>query len=181
MLYRSFCFHIHCCAFSYVLLFQKSPLMSYSAWVPSGVVAQDFKGEHQPPIGCTWGCLLCSAISWFASKQNVEIRGMYTRKVVTGEQGMGLQGTGWEQESAMSDKRGLRKQTVPQQQRRTSGAEQMLGKASRGHRCPRTCLSGTSVSPPHPCIQSPLLTGTRKGGMSVVRRAEPGLTCLPLG
>lgn len=66
-------------------------------------------------------------------------------------------------------------------QHRTSGAERTPDKATRGHTCPWTCLSGTSVSPPHPCIQSPLPTGTRKGGMSAVPRAEPGLTRPPLG
>lgn len=66
-------------------------------------------------------------------------------------------------------------------QHRTSGAERTPDKATRGHARPWTCLSGTSVSPPHPCIQSPLLTGTRKGGMSAVPRAEPGLTRPPPG
>lgn len=50
---------------------------------------------------------------------------------------------------------------------------------SRGHAYTWTCLSGTSVSPPHPCIQSPVLTGKRRGGMSVVLRAKPGLTHPP--
>jgi len=47
--------------------------------------------------------------------------------------------------------------------------------------CPWTCLSGTSVSPPHPCIQSPVLTGTRRAGMSGILRAKPGPTHPPPG
>lgn len=38
-----------------------------------------------------------------------------------------------------------------------------MGEALRDQTCPWTCLSGTSVSPPHPCIQNPVLTGTRRG------------------
>lgn len=70
----------------------------------------------------------------------------------------------WEQESESRDRR-----LCHSQQHRIPGAEEKLGKGSRGHMCLWTCLSGTSVSPPHPCIQSPVLTGTRREGLSVIQ------------
>lgn len=80
----------------------------------------------------------------------------------------------WEQESESRDRR-------HSQQHGTVGAEEKLGKGSRSHVCPWTCLSGTSVSPPHPCIQSPGLTGTRRGGLSNTLRAKMSRSLPPLG
>lgn len=51
---------------------------------------------------------------------------------------------------------------MPQQTAQGIGSRGDAGQVSSSHTCPWTCLSGMSVSPPHPCIQSPVLTGTRR-------------------
>lgn len=82
----------------------------------------------------------------------------------------------WEQESETRDRR-----LCHSQQHRILGAEEKLGKESRGHICPWTCLFGMSVSPPHSCIQSPVLTGTRRKGLSIILRTKMDLSLPPLG
>lgn len=164
------------CLFLTGLLFQQSLLKCYSAQASSGaVLRRALRGQGAPAIYCRVG------VSPLLSQDGVSTKAKHRDKQdgqhEDGDRTAGNGATGvmdWEQESETRDRR-----LCHRQQHGILGTEEKLGKGSRGHTCSWTCLSGTSVSPPHPCIQSPVLTGTRSGGLSVILRAKTDLS-LPL-
>lgn len=164
------------CLFLTGLLFQQSLLKCYSAQASSGVVLRRaLRGQGAPAIYCRVG------VSPLLSQDGVSTKAKHRDKQdglhEDGDRTAGNGATGvmdWEQESETRDRR-----LCHRQQHGILGTEEKLGKGSRGHTCSWTCLSGTSVSPPRPCIQSPVLTGTRSGGLSVILRAKTDLS-LPL-
>lgn len=157
------------CLFLTGLLLQQSLLKCYSGQASSGVILRRaLRGEEALTIHHRVG------LSPLLSQDGVSTKAKHRDKQdAQYEDGDRTAANGatrvmdWEQEFESRDRR-----LCHSQQHRILGAEEKMGKGSRGHVCPWTCLSGTSVSPPHPCIQSPVLTGTRRGGLSIILKAK---------
>lgn len=154
------------------LLLQQSLLKCYSAWASSGaVLRRALRGQGAPAIHCKVG------VSPLLSQDGASTKAKHRDKQdVQYEDGDRTAGNGatrvmdWEQESETRDRR-----LCHSQQHGILGTEEKLGKGSRGHMCSWTCLSGMSVSPPHPCIQSPVLTCQLGPAGLQTCRQSPGL------